>query len=366
MNSTQKVKVLHLELDVHMGGIESFLYNLYSQIDREYVQFDFITRSDRPAMELELKKLGANIYQVSSYRKPLAYMHILTAVIENGYNVIHIHKNSAAIILPFIVAHRHKNLRIFVHSHNTRPSVGGLSKVLHTLNKGILWNFSNEHFACSEVAGEWLYGFNKKFTVLKNGIITKDYKYNPYLRDSKREELHIPSDGFVVGNIGRFTEQKNQKRLVEIFEQILKINKNSYLLLIGDGNQRKKVKDYCSKRHLTEHVFFLGVRNDIQGLLMAMDAFIMPSLYEGLPIVAIEAQSTGLPLYLSDTISKETEITDAVQWFSLEESDMNIAKKVKIDQCTEKDRLNRNSKVIEAGFDMQETANYLCEKYCEG
>lgn len=361
----EKVRVLHLELDVHMGGIESFLYNLYSQIDRERVQFDFVTRSSRPAMESELRELGAKIYRVSSYKNPLAYMHDLNAVIENGYDVIHIHKNSAAVILPFIVAHKHKNIRVFVHSHNTRPSVSGISKALHMLNKGILWKYSNEHYACSEVAGEWLYGSNKEFTVLKNGIITQKYRYNSDLRDSKRKELNIPNTSFVVGNIGRFTEQKNQKRLVEIFEQILEFNSNSYLLLIGDGNQRKKVEEFCNQKSLNGHIVFLGVRNDIPDLLMAMDAFIMPSLYEGLPIVAIEAQSAGLPLYLSDSISRETEITDAVQWFSLEETNENIAKKIKINQSTEIERLNRNDKVIEAGFDMQETASYLCEKYCE-
>ena len=130
----EKVKVLHLELDAHMGGIESFLYNLYSQIDRECVQFDFVTRSNRPAMESELRELGAKIYRVSSYKNPLAYMHDLNAVIENGYDVIHIHKNSAAVILPFIVAHKHKNIRVFVHSHNTRPSVNGISKTLHMIS----------------------------------------------------------------------------------------------------------------------------------------------------------------------------------------------------------------------------------------
>lgn len=146
------------------------------------------------------------------YKNPLAYMRDLNAVVENGYDVIHIHKNSAAVILPFIVVHKHKDIRVFVHSHNTRPSVNGITKALHVLNKGILWNSSNEHFACSEVAGKWLYGSGKTFTVLKNGIVTQKYRFNPDARDNKRKELNIPNTGFVVGNIGRFTEQKNQKK----------------------------------------------------------------------------------------------------------------------------------------------------------
>lgn len=358
-----KVRVLHLELDCHLGGIESFLFNLYNQIDRDKVQFDFVTRAEKPAMASELEKLGARIYKVPSYHNPIEYMKKLDSIIENGYDVVHIHKNSAAIVLPFIVAHRHPNVRVFAHSHNTSPSIGGATQVLHLINKGVLWKCSDEHFACSQVAGEWMYGANRNYTVLKNGINTSNYRYEDKRRLIKRKELGIEESTFVIGNVGRFTEQKNHKRLVQIFEEILRTHDDSILMLIGDGEQRKMVEGYCKERNLIEHVRFLGIRKDIADLMMAMDAFMMPSIYEGLPIVAIEAQSAGLPLYLSDTISKETNITNSVQWFSLEEDNKSIADKICIEQRTAQRRVEQNTKVRAAGFDMKETADYLCRKY---
>ena len=129
-----RIRVLHLELDGHLGGIESFLYNLYSVIDRNRVHFDFITRAENPAKGDELKKLGANIYRLSSYSHPFRYMKDLDRVINEGnYDVVHIHKNSATVILPFLVVRRYKNIRVFVHSHNSQPSVGGITYVLHKI-----------------------------------------------------------------------------------------------------------------------------------------------------------------------------------------------------------------------------------------
>ncbi len=359
----KKIKVLHLELDSHMGGIESFLYNLYSEIDRDQIQFDFVTRSDKPAMGEELKSIGATIYKISSYRNPLAYMKDLNGVIQKGYDVVHIHKNSAAIIFPFIVAHKYKSVKVFVHSHNTSPSIGRITKILHELNKRILWRYSDKHFACSEAAGQWLYGEHREFIVLKNGILTEHYRFNQGVRNQKRTELGISDDTFVIGNVGRFTEQKNQKRLVQIFEKILEKNRNTKLLLVGDGKQKQSVEEYCREKQLLDDVIFLGVRNDIAELMMAMDAFVMPSMYEGLPIVAIEAQSTGLPLYLSDTIAKETDITKEVQWFSLQEKDDSIAERIRMEQIAGEKRRDDNSKVANAGFNMKETANYLYREY---
>ena len=363
--SNKKIKVLHLELDEHLGGIESFLYNLYSTIDREKVQFDFVSRSDNPAFKSELTNLGANIFTVNSYKRPLKYMHNLEQIIKNGdYDVIHIHKNSAANVLPFCVTNKLKNVRVFVHSHNTKPSVNGCASVLHNINKKYLYNSANKHFACSQVAGEWMYGKNIKFRVLRNGIITSKYRFNEEKRKDKRQELNIPNSAFVVGNVGRFAEQKNQKRLVEVFDEVKKLNPNIYLLLIGDGNLKEKIQLYVKEKNIA-NVKFLGVRNDIPDLMMAMDAFIMPSLYEGLPIVGVEAQAAGLNLYLSNTISKETQLLDSVKWFDLNESNKRIAESIKIEMIDDEERKSRNDDVKNNGYDIEQTAKELLYEYEE-
>ena len=361
----RKIRVLHLELDGHLGGIESFLYSLYSAIDRNKVHFDFITRTDNPAKGDELKKLDARVIKISSYNHPIKYMKDLDRLIEEGnYDVIHIHKNSAAIVLPFLVAGRHKNAKVFVHSHNTQPSVNGAASLLHRLNKRFLYNSADEHFACSHVAGEWLYGKNGNFSVLRNGIITSKYQFDKEKRRAKRRELNIPEDAFVLGNVGRFAEQKNQKRLVDIFEEFQKSVDNSYLILVGDGSLREKIEFYANEKKI-KNIKFLGVRSDIPDIMMAMDAFVMPSLYEGLPIVGVEAQAAGLDLYLSDTISKETGLINAVTWFDLNETDQDIAKKISVKVVSERERLLRNNEVKNKGYDIAQTARELLSKYEE-
>lgn len=358
----QKIKVLHLELDENMGGIESFLYNLYEQIDRKKIQFDFVTRAENPAKGNELKKLGANIYKVSSLSHPFRYMRDLENIIKNGnYDVVHIHKNSCANILPFFVTNKFKDLKVYVHSHNTQPSKGSISKILHILNRKFVWNSSVKHFACSEVAGKWLYGEEKNFIVLKNGILTHNYLFDENKRNAKREKLGLAKDTFVIGNIGRFTEQKNQKKLIEIFSKVHRLNQKTALLLIGDGELRKENEDYVKKVGLKD-VYFLGVRQDIPDLLMAMDSMVMTSLYEGLPIVCIEAETTGLQMYISDTVSSETKIIDKFCWFSIQDNDEYIVNAL-LNTDISYDRKKYCQIVSDAGYDMKSTASILCGKY---
>lgn len=361
----RKIRVLHLELDGHLGGIESFLYSLYSVIDRNKVHFDFITRADNPAKGDELKKIDARVIKISSYNHPIKYMKNLDRVIEEGnYDVIHIHKNSAAIVLPFLITRRHKNEKVFVHSHNTQPSVNGMASLLHKLNKGFLYNSADEHFACSRVAGEWLYGKKGDFSVLRNGIITSKYQFDKEKRKAKRRELNIPEDAFVLGNVGRFAEQKNQKRLVDIFEEFQKSVENSYLILVGDGNLKEKIELYTNEKKI-KNIKFLGVRSDIPDIMMAMDAFVMPSLYEGLPIVGVEAQAAGLDLYLSNTISKETALLNSVRWFDLNDTNQSIVKQISVKINGERERLFRNNEVKKQGYDIEQTAAELLDRYKE-
>lgn len=359
----RKIRVLHLELDEHLGGIESFLYNLYSEIDRNKVQFDFISRYDNPAMGSELRKLGSKISKVSSYRKPLKYMSDLDHVIRTGgYDVVHIHKNSAAVILPFLVTRKYKKIRVFVHSHNTKPSIGGISTILHLVNRIFLWENASSHFACSETAGRWLYGNGRNFIVVKNGIATEKYVFSEEQRVKKRRELNISKDAFVIGNVGRFSDQKNQKRLIGIFEEFQKQDSTAVLLLVGEGKLKQEIEDYSKKRQIN-NIHFLGIRKDIPELMMAMDAFVMPSLYEGLPIVAIEAQAAGLDLYLSEAISHEAEISSSVSWFSLNETNQNIAENIKRENVNGNVRKMRNIEVKNQEYDMKHTANVILESY---
>lgn len=362
---TTPIKILHLELSDSVGGIESFLYNIYREIDRKRFHFDFITRFDKPGKGKELKSLGASIYKVSSLNQPYKYMSDLEKVLNYGYDVVHIHKNSAANLLPFMVLKKFPEIKVFVHSHNTKPSVGTISSVFHFCNRRKMYRLAEKHFACSKAAGDWLYGKKANYKVLNNGISTANYKFDINKREKKRKELGILSSTFVVGNIGRFTKQKNQERLVSIFFNILKMNNNSKLLLVGDGELKNNIMQEAHELGIDQSIMFLGIRDDINELMMAMDVFVMPSFYEGLPIVGIESQCSGLNVFLSDTISKETEISTGVKWFNLKNDDKEIALSIVNDRLlTYSERISRCEEVQRAGFDIQITTKEL-ENYYE-
>ena len=150
-----KIKILHFELDNNLGGIESFLLNLYKEIDRNVFQFDFITQSDKPALENDFLELGANIFKISKVKNTLQYKKDILKIMTNGYDIIHVHKNSLANIIPLYCANEQK-IPVILHSHNTRPSVGKMTYILHQFNKNKAYKIVNEHFACSSEAGKWM------------------------------------------------------------------------------------------------------------------------------------------------------------------------------------------------------------------
>lgn len=357
----RKARILHFELDSNLGGIESFLLNLYKEIDRDAVQFDFVTQSDTPALADEFLSLDANIYKVSSAKNVCRYQHDIQKLLLNGYDVVHVHKNSLANIVPIYCGVK-ADIPVFLHSHNTKPSMGKITYLLHEINKFKAYKMTEEHFACSSEAGHWMYG-NKSFTIARNGIIAEHFKFEHSKRIEKRKELLIPEDAFVIGHVGRFTDQKNHEFLLDIFNEVNRMKEETILLLIGEGENRNKIERKAKKLGINDKVKFLGNRSDIPQLLMCMDAFVMPSLYEGLPISAVEAQAAGVKTFLANTISKETELSSAVIWFSIDDKAYNIAKII-IEKCKEQsDRSWYNTEVVNAGFAMEKTAKMLQNTY---
>lgn len=256
----KKIRVLHFELDSVRGGIESFLYNLYSQTDKEKFQFEFVTSAHTAALENEFVQMGAIIHHISSYSNIFKYVSDIKKILSQDYDVVHIHKNSAANIIPIILCKRCKVKNIIVHSHNTLPSKGKITSVLHKINKSYVNNNISGRFACSKEAGEWMFGSNK-FKVLSNGILTKQFLFSESVRKDKRKELNISRDCFVIGHVGRFTEQKNHKLLLEIFGEILKHNNSAKLLLIGKGELEEYIHNLCIKKNMQKSVMFLGARD---------------------------------------------------------------------------------------------------------
>ena len=358
------IKVLHSELQSNIGGIESFLLNLTKSMDMTNIHFDMLMRGNNPYLENELKGLGVTIYKVPT--NSLQYSKFIKKLLEeNNYDFVHVHKNSAANILLPIMVKKYSHAKLIVHSHNTSPSSGSkIAIALHKLNRSRLYKLSDFRFACSDTAAEWMFGKdyqNKDVKIIKNGIIAQDYVYNPEVRTKMREQLGLTGK-FVIGHVGAFREQKNHKFLLKVFSEL--DDPNAELVLVGDGPLKREVKAQAKKLGITNKIQFLGSRNDVNKLLQAFDVFVMPSLWEGLSISTIEAQASGLPLILSNKISRLTQITDDVEFISL----YNIFDWVAaIEKVKDKfERKNNLPKIILNVYDIKKSSRKIYDTYTGG
>lgn len=351
------IRVLHSELQSNIGGIEAFLLNLTKTIDKTNLQFDFLMRGNNPYLENTLKNYGANIYKVPSGMSNY-YKFVKNILVKNNYDFVHVHKNSAAnIVLPLMVK-KFTNAKLIVHSHNTSPSSGSkIAIMLHKINRNKLMQLSDYRFACSDTAAQWMFGRKYKqenVQIIKNGIILDNYLFNPDIRKWVRASLGL-TNKFVIGHVGAFRKQKNHEFLLEIFS---KLNiPNAILLFIGDGPLINSIKQRAVDLGISDQVMFLGSRNDVANLLQAIDVFVMPSLWEGLSIATIEAQASGLPLILSNKVSKLTKITDNVSFLNLSDIDSWI-KKITYYR-NNFIRGNQLLNVRKAGYDMRDTVNKI-------
>ncbi|KAA8812056.1 glycosyltransferase [Lactobacillus crispatus] len=352
------IKVLHSELQSNIGGIESFLLNLTKSMDMTNIHFDMLMKGNNPYLENELKGLGVTIYKVPA--DPLQYSKFVKKLLkENNYDFVYVHKNSAANILLPVMVKKYSHAKLIVHSHNTSPSGGSkIAIVLHKFNRKKLCQLSDYRFACSDTAAEWMFGKDyqsKNVKIIKNGIITQDYVYNPEVRVKTREQLGLKGK-FVIGHVGAFREQKNHKFLLKIFSKL--DDPNAVLILIGDGVLKPEIQKSVQNMGLADRVLFLGTRHDIANLLQACDVFVMPSLWEGLSVAAIEAQASGLETLLSANVSKEVKVTNLVKFINLSDINewetnlRNIAQSSVV-------RKNVGRKIEVAGFDMKNSAQFL-------
>ena len=355
------VRVLHSELQSNIGGIEAFLLNLTKTINKTNLQFDFLMRGDNSYLENTLKDYGANIYKVPSGMLNY-YKFVKNILIKNNYDFVHVHKNSAAnIVLPLMVK-KYTNAKLIVHSHNTSPSGGSkVAIILHKINKNKLMRLSDYRFACSDTAAAWMFGHDYKdeqVKIIKNGIILKDYVYNPEMRNRVRTDLRL-TNKFVIGHVGAFREQKNHKFLLKLFSQ-LNIP-NAELVLVGEGPLKEEMKRYAKELGIQDKVLFLGSRNDVNNLLQAFDVFAMPSLWEGLAIAAIEAQTSGLPTLVSTNFPTDVKVTNQLYFLPLQ---IQIwIKKINEIEENSKKRPNNSESIKKAGYDMQDTVNEIKTLY---
>ena len=349
------------------GGIETLLMNIYRNIDTSKIQFDFIvTSEEKGEYDDEILKKGGKIYHIPSRRKSLSnYKKNWNEFFKensNKYNTIHMHVSSLTDITPLQIAKKYNIKNRFIHSHNTYQK-GILHNILNVIHRLSISAYATRLFACSYDAGKYCFG-NKKFEIIKNGIDSKKYIYNIETRNEIRKMLNIPEEVLAFVHVGRFSEQKNHTFLIDIFKEIYDRNQDARLFLVGDGGLKGAIENKVKDLQLQDKVIFLGTRDNVNEILQAMDAFLLPSLHEGLPVVGIEAQAAGLPIYISDTVSPEVKITDLVTFYPLQEYSQNWAKNI-LDTIETKKRINTQPQIIQAGYDIVNTAKILEQYYKE-
>lgn len=320
----EPIRVAQVLNRMDSGGIEAVVMNYYRHIDRDKVQFDFYFAEDSsfPQRE-ELEKLGAGIYPIPAYSRPFQYHRALyKAFKDKQYRIVHAHLSTMSVFPLFAAWRAGVPVRI-CHNHSTAHWGEGLKTLLKYVLRPFNKLFATEYFACGETAGRWMYGdrcFKRgKVTVMPNAIDTEKFAYDPEARVALREELGIPEDAFVVGHVGRFMYQKNHSFLIDVFAELVKQRPDAVLLLIGEGELMEKIEKKVQRIGIEGKVIFTGARQDVEKLYSVMDVFCLPSFYEGLSVVAWEAQANGLPIVFSNKIPKEAGIGTNYKFLPLKE-----------------------------------------------
>jgi len=348
------------------GGVESVVMNYFKNIDKSKIQFDFIIDEDSSYIPREeIEKLGGRIYFVPPYQQIIKYIpSLITLLKENQYEIVHSHINALSVFPLFAAEKAGVPIRI-AHSHSTANN----SEMKKTMMKSFLRPFSkvfSTHCCtCSALAGEWLFGerFYKsgRVKLIPNAIEISDFSFNEESRAETRNELGIENN-FVIGHVGRFTFQKNHDFLIDIFLEVKKYEPKAILLLIGDGELEGSIRDKVARLGLINSVRFLGIRNDVHRLMQAMDIFLLPSYYEGLPVVGVESQSAGLPCIYSKAITSEAKILDTTEFINLNEPIQKWARKV-LQYKDGYERKKVDQLIIKSGFEIKTAANHLKDYY---
>ena len=356
------MRILEITSELDGGGVDRLLYDYCSRMVND-IKFDFVVTSKiEGILENPLKELGCNVYHISQIREGLKkhnkeLKRILT---DNHYDIIHDHSGYKAWSNLRVAKKSGVGVRI-AHSHQSFMAETEKQKIIRMISTPITKMYSTDLFACGNDAAKWMWGkraFNKgKVYIMKNAIEAARFGFSQEKRDRIREEFNI-SDKFVVGNVARLSYQKNHEFLINIFAEIKKQRQDAILMLIGRGELEEDIKKQVKELGLDDAVLFMGVRNDVPDLLNAMDVFVLPSRFEGLPVTLVEVQANGLPAVISESVTKEMTISSDFSFISLSQPASKWAKVI-----YETKRSNSLNIIENTDYDLKISADELRKKY---
>lgn len=361
------MNILEVCVELDGGGIDRYVFNNCMRIEGIHFDFTIVKNNKKGILEDSLEERGFHIFKVPRLKKGLiGYYKSLKKIMKNGnYDAVHVHLGYKG-FLALLCAKRCGIKTRIAHAHIADEKESFIKRQIRKLLSFFSRKNATHLVACGIKAAKYIWGkkaYEKgNVVVLNNAIDTNLFQFNVEMREQKRKELGFNNNEIVIGNVGRLTAQKNQLRILDIFNEIHKKNSTAKLVLVGRGDQEKDVEEKIKALNLSENVILLGVRTDVPQLLNAFDVFLFPSLYEGLPFTLVECQSNGLPALCSDTITQEIKILDTTLFLSLERTNEEWASKT-----LELAQLGHNSmgnkKVMEAGYDLNIEAQRLKEYY---
>lgn len=356
----KKIKILQFPIANSKGGITHYALENWRWMDKSRFHCDFATMSKHLDFEDEIRATGSNIFYISCYaeeNKERFTDEFRKILAEGNYDVVHLHTKQWKSFLVEEICKEYCVSKIIVHSHNTEidvlnPLKREKERLLHEqIKRQFKENIATDFWACSDAAADFLFGeqiSKQKIKIMPNAIDIDKFAYNPETRKRYREKYGL-QDCFVIGHAGRFAYQKNHEFLVNTFAEVSKKIKNARLVLLGDGELFSEVQNQVKKLNLENRVLFLGKRDDIAGWYQAMDVFCLPSRFEGLGIVLIEAQTSGLKCITSMEVPDETHITENIIYLPLKQSRWVE----EIVNCKNgSSRMNMKEQIHAAGYDI--------------
>lgn len=351
------------------GGVEAVIMNYYRAMNRGKIQFDFICDEDSTNIPYEeIKSLGGKVILIPPYQKLFKYQRVLKEILREGnYKIVHSHINALS-VFPLRIAKKVGVPIRIAHSHSTTNKKEWKKNFFKSILKPFSKVYATNYFCCTEHAGRWLFG-NKKFEngeiyILNNAINLEKFIYNEKIRENKRTELKIDKDTIVLGHIGRFVEQKNHKFLINIFNEVHKKNINTKLILVGQGPLKKEIEQQIKQLNIEDYVLMLGQRADVNEIYQAFDIFLFPSLYEGLGMVAIEAQAAGNLCIVSTEIPKVAKVTKKMKFLDLSAPNQRWVDCIlsAIENIGEKSDVSIDE-FVNAGYDIKQESIKLEKQY---
>lgn len=352
------IRILYTVNGMRVNGVSSVIMQYIERLPKSKYEFTIFTDEIAPEYVERLAKSNVKIMQSKNRKKnQLNYYRELMSILKNGnYDLIHAHGNSATIAIELVAAEKAGVPIRIAHSHNTTCT----HKVIDKLLRPMFYRTYTLGIGCGDAAGEWLFN-HRKHIIVKNGIDLQHFKYDVETRNSIRNQLGINND-YVIGHVGRFTEQKNHEAILRIFAEYIKSN-NAKLLLVGDGPKELHIRELVAQMGISDKVIFYGTIKDTAPLYSAMDVFLFPSKFEGLPLTLIEAQASGLHCVISNKISNEVNLTPLIHVYPLEDEASWINPLCVNTRFRERESLDGIKELTKAGYDIKEVINQIDELY---